>query len=117
MDTRVNPRASKRQRTGSSSSSEHGPQVKHSNPWFDDGNVILQAELAQFKVYSGILSSKSEVFRDMFSLPQPVGVDEVVEECPVVCLSDTAEDVRYVLEALYNGRLAETPHSGLGHGH
>jgi hypothetical protein len=53
----------------------------------------------------------------MFSLPQPVEGDEVVEECPVVCLSDTAEDVRYVLEALYNGRLAKTPHSGLVHGH
>ena len=33
--------------------------------------------------------------------------DEVVEGCPVVHLSDTAEDVQYVLGALYNGRLAE----------
>jgi hypothetical protein len=104
----MDPTNSKRQRTGSSS--ELVPCIKRSCPWFDDGNIILQAEFEQFKVYSGILSAKSEIFRDMFSIPQPVEGDGVVEGCHVVHLSDTAEEVRYVLDALYNGRSVVTPH-------
>jgi hypothetical protein len=41
--------------------------VKPSKPWFDDGNIILQAGSAQFKVYKELLCTHSEVFRDMFS--------------------------------------------------
>lgn len=33
--------------------------------WFDDGNVILQAESTLFKVYRGILAQNSSVFHDM----------------------------------------------------
>lgn len=33
--------------------------------WFDDGNVILQAESTLFKVYRGILVQNSTVFHDM----------------------------------------------------
>lgn len=82
--------------------------IKRSLPWFDDGNVILQVEMFQFKVYSGMLSAKSEVFRDMFSIPQPAGGDDMVDGCHIVHLSDDPEDVRYVLEALYNGRYITT---------
>jgi len=71
-----------------------------STPWFDDGNVVLEAEGKQFRVYRGILSENSVVFNDMFYLSRPGGEDEV-EGCPVVRLSDRAEDLRIVLEVLH----------------
>jgi hypothetical protein len=48
----------------------------------------------------------SGIFRQMFSLPQPMEVDgTLVEGCPIVHLqSDTAEDWAFVLKALYSGR-------------
>jgi hypothetical protein len=30
------------------------PSPKHGEPWFNDGNIVLQAESTQFKVYGGI---------------------------------------------------------------
>jgi len=75
-------------------------------PWFDDGNIILEAELTQFKVYRGILSANSEVFRDMFAIAQAGGNGEVeVEGCPVVHLQDKAADLRHVLEVLHDSKI------------
>lgn len=73
-------------------------------PWFDDGSVVLQAELKQFRVHRSILSMNSVIFKDMFSLAQPSVEGEMVDGCPVIHLSDSATDLRYVLEAFYNGR-------------
>lgn len=76
------------------------PTVR-SEIWYDDGSVILQAEGVQFKVYRGVLAESSSVFSDMFSIPQPTSAEtELIEGCHVVHLSDSAEDVRYILEAL-----------------
>ncbi|KZP19777.1 hypothetical protein FIBSPDRAFT_862475 [Athelia psychrophila] len=72
-----------------------------SNIWYDDGNVILQAESTQWKVHKSILAQSSSVFRDMFLIPQPPSDDtELVEGCPVVRLLDSAEEVEYVLQAI-----------------
>ena len=73
-------------------------------PWFEDGNVVLQAENAQFRVYRGILSASSSVFADMFSIPQSKASTELVEGCPVVYLLDSADDWQIVLETLYQRR-------------
>jgi hypothetical protein len=75
-------------------------QPQCSTPWFDDGNIVLEAEGKQFRVYRGILSENSVVFNDMFDLSRPGGEGEV-EGCPVVRLSDRAEDLRIVLEVLH----------------
>lgn len=73
-----------------------------SDIWYEDGNVILQAEGTQFKVHKSILAQSSSVFKDMFSFPQPPSVGtELVEGCPIVHLSDSAKDVNYVLQALF----------------
>ncbi|KIM82688.1 hypothetical protein PILCRDRAFT_819992 [Piloderma croceum F 1598] len=64
----------------------------HGEPWFDDGNVLLQAQSTQFKVHRGVLSANSGVFRDMLTLPQPAVGREQVVKGPVVNLSDSAED-------------------------
>lgn len=83
-------------------SSNKDPVVKvtRSIPWFDDGTVVLQAELKQFRVYRGILSAYSNVFKEMFSLPQSAGRGEV-EGCPIVHLDDSADDLGIVLEFLH----------------
>ena len=95
--TNANPSAAKRQRT------DDGPVLhpKRSEPWFQDGNIILEAGLTQFKVYRGILALNSDIFRDMFAVSQPVE-QESVDGCPIVHLSDSPDDVRYVLNALCN---------------
>jgi BTB/POZ domain len=70
-------------------------------PWFNDGNIILEAELSQFRVYHGILSAHSIIFKDMFNLAQP-SEGENVGSCLVVDLSDCAQDIHIILEVLHN---------------
>ncbi|KAF7974950.1 hypothetical protein HWV62_11011 [Athelia sp. TMB] len=83
-----------------------------SDVWYDDGNIVLQAQNTQFKVYRGILARSSPVFKDMFMLPQPPTEDtQLVEGCPVVKLFDSAEEVRYILRALSGQRLKVFPHN------
>lgn len=78
------------------------PTTRSDRVWFDDGNVVLQAEQTLFKVLKSIIAFHSTVFRDMFSIPQPPSEGEITGEgCPVVRLSDTAVDVTIVLEALF----------------
>jgi hypothetical protein len=75
------------------------------NYWFDDGNVVLQVESTLFRVHRSILSMHSEVFRGMFSVPQPAATDgDLVDNCPVVQLPDRAVDWTHVLKAFYGGR-------------
>ncbi|KZP16235.1 hypothetical protein FIBSPDRAFT_794663 [Athelia psychrophila] len=94
------PAKRKRAEDPSAESAAPIPQVR-SIVWYDDGNIILQAQDTLFKVHKGILAQNSSVFQDMFSLPQPPSVDtDLVEGCPVVQLSDTAEEVECVLQAI-----------------
>ncbi len=72
----------------------------HSSVWFEDGNIIVQAESAQFRVYRGILAMNSSVLRGMFELAQPDESD-MQDGCPVVHFYDSAQDVRHFLCALH----------------
>lgn len=110
------------------SSPVHTPPNKytpHSDLWFQDGSVILATETTLFRVHISVLSRHSLFFRDMFRLPQPsphsassqpsFGADDLELEwedlgmqcgesrCPVVQLHDSAEDLAYLLFALYDG--------------
>ncbi|CAA7266013.1 unnamed protein product [Cyclocybe aegerita] len=69
--------------------------------WLDDGNIILQAEATQFRVHRSMLARHSVVFKDMFSMPQP-DEDPVFEGCPVITLSDKAEDLKQILSVFYD---------------
>ncbi|OJT07011.1 hypothetical protein TRAPUB_2141 [Trametes pubescens] len=66
--------------------------------WLDDGTIILVASGVGFRVYKGILAIHSSVFRDMFA----AGNAEIVADapCPIVHLSDSAEDLRPFLRAI-----------------
>ncbi|KAH8101839.1 hypothetical protein BXZ70DRAFT_1007079 [Cristinia sonorae] len=76
------------------------PAYSRGELWFDDGNIILIAERTGFRVHKSILSWCSEVFRDMFPVPQPVDA-EMWGDCPVVHLSDTKQDVERMLTMLF----------------
>lgn len=74
--------------------------------WFADGTVVLVAQKIAYRVHQSILSRKSSVFEDMFAIPQPEKA-ETYEGCPVVHVSDTADDIEEVLEVLYDGDMCE----------
>ncbi|KAH9856089.1 hypothetical protein C2E23DRAFT_722316 [Lenzites betulinus] len=73
--------------------------------WMEDGNIILVAGGVGFCVYRGVLTRQSEVFRAMLGLPQPpqASVSESEDTfggIPVVPLSDSSQDVKYLLQAI-----------------
>ncbi|KAF8870584.1 hypothetical protein CPB84DRAFT_1801842, partial [Gymnopilus junonius] len=78
--------------------------------WFRDGNVVIIAGSAAFKVHRGQLERHSEVFSDLFSLPQPDS-PELVDGCSCVELQDCPSDVFYFLSALYDGLYFKKPRS------
>lgn len=85
------------------STEENSVPIVRSKVWYDDGNVVLEAQGAHFKVHRGLLSESSSVFRDMFTIPQPPSspTEEIVDGCPVIHLSDSRLYLEYVLEALF----------------
>lgn len=77
--------------------------ILSSDVWFNDGNIVLQAEAVMFKVYQGMLCQESKLFQDMFSLPQPTPIDDslVYDGCQVVELHESSEDLRVFLSAIF----------------
>ena len=67
--------------------------------WFDDGNIVLLCRDVAFRVYRGLLTMHSVIFRDLFAMAQPSN-SETMESCPVVHISDPPDDLRYLLRAL-----------------
>ncbi|TFK47038.1 hypothetical protein OE88DRAFT_850946 [Heliocybe sulcata] len=70
--------------------------------WLSDGNIMLIAGSTRFKVHRSQLERHSEVFRDMFALPQP-SCQETVDGCLPVVLYDSPADLFFLLRALYDG--------------
>ena len=79
-----------------------GLDLVRSSIWFEDGNVILVASSAAFKVHRGQLGRHSEVFQDLFSIPQPKE-QALLDGCFSVDLHDCPSDVFHLLSALYDG--------------
>ncbi|KAI1795285.1 hypothetical protein LXA43DRAFT_939155 [Ganoderma leucocontextum] len=67
--------------------------------WLNDGNIVLIARDVGFRIYRGLLTAQSTIFADMFSSPNSIA-DEYYDDCPVVRLSDSPEDLRYFLRVL-----------------
>jgi BTB/POZ domain. len=73
--------------------------------WFEDGNIILQAEDVQFKVHKSIFSKQSPVLADLLRSPRTDGDPMPVDGCAVIHLpSDSVTDMRYLLSALYGDK-------------
>lgn len=79
--------------------------IERGSPWLDDGNIVIQAENTQFRVFMSLLTASSPVFKDLFSMPQP-SAQEMVDGCPVVVVHDAAEDWSCLLEAVFLHRYA-----------
>jgi len=77
--------------------------------WFEDGNLILQAENTLFKIYRGHLASRSSVFADMFAFPIPAEGNHVLDGVPIVEVYDTATDMEYFLKAILDSEFFEPP--------
>jgi hypothetical protein len=77
------------------------PPISRGSPWFEDGNLVLQAEDVQFRVHRGVLRSNSAIFADMLSISQP-DTQATVEGCPVVHLQDNSRELEHLLKALYD---------------
>ncbi|GLB43813.1 hypothetical protein LshimejAT787_1403250 [Lyophyllum shimeji] len=69
--------------------------------WYSDGSIVLLIEGTGFRVHQSILSQHSDVFADLFTVPQPSDDTESIEGCPVVHLADRLADFTDVMKALY----------------
>lgn len=69
--------------------------------WFDDADVVFQAGAKLFRVYPGLLSARSPIFRDMFSVPPPPKNDSEVDYT-LIHLQDDAMDVYYLFQAIFD---------------
>lgn len=75
---------------------------QHGLLWFEDGNVILITEdRVGFKLHKSVLSLHSDLFKDMFILPQPVESAEM-DGCFVVHLQDASSGMATLLKLFYN---------------
>ena len=81
------------------------PIRRDSQVWFDDGNIVVVAQNTAFRFHRSVLSVHSDVFRDLFSVPQPQLSDQEqsIEGCAVVHVSDTSYDFRELILAIYGG--------------
>ncbi|KAL6301487.1 hypothetical protein BKA93DRAFT_709757, partial [Sparassis latifolia] len=67
--------------------------------WFCDGSIVLIVlSRRTFPVYQRVLSQNSVVFRDLFTLAQPIG--NMIDGWPIVHLSDSEEDVPVLLSSM-----------------
>lgn len=86
--------------------------TKHSQHWYEDGNFGFLVEEIAFLVHRSVLSRKSSLMADLFSLPQSppselqgdvhlLDSSLVVDGVPYVVLEDKAEDFANVLDIIY----------------
>ncbi|TFY80055.1 hypothetical protein EWM64_g3962 [Hericium alpestre] len=70
--------------------------------WFSDGSIVLATGTAAFRVHSGVLALRSQVFRDMLAVGQSTAEgQELMDGCPVVRLSDEAEELYELVKVIY----------------
>ena len=79
--------------------------------WYPDGTIVIVAQNVGFRIYKGLLAEESDVFDNMFNnatpTPQPSQTEGSVppaDGCPVVCVLDTAAEMRSLLNVLLHGR-------------
>ncbi|GJE89892.1 hypothetical protein PsYK624_060040 [Phanerochaete sordida] len=71
--------------------------------WFDEGNVIVASRGKAFRVHTGILMLRSEVFKRLLNGPVLAQQPEQLEGCPIVRVQDGAREFHDLLHIIYNG--------------
>ncbi|KAJ7184445.1 hypothetical protein C8R46DRAFT_1064092 [Mycena filopes] len=69
--------------------------------WFEDGNVVIQAEDYQFCLFKSFLTTRSPIFNDTFSIPQPEDAERI-NGCPVLRIHDSATDAAHFFKAIFD---------------
>ena len=79
-----------------------GPLIHHSELWFEDGNIVIQAERTVYKVHKSILCKYSPLFADTLSLPQSpeLAATDSYEGHPLLQMQESAGDISLFLQAL-----------------
>ncbi|KDR69922.1 hypothetical protein GALMADRAFT_897068 [Galerina marginata CBS 339.88] len=82
--------------------------------WFEDADVIFQAGRKLFRVHRSILSARSPVFRDMFSVPPPIheagtSTEETLDGCTLIQLPDSEDDVLPFFLAIFDSSYFDSP--------
>ncbi|KAJ7033808.1 hypothetical protein C8F04DRAFT_957159 [Mycena alexandri] len=75
------------------------PEPLRTEIWFDDGNIIVQAENTQFRLFKGALCSSSDVFKDLVEDMADLTAED---GCPLLLLSDSAVELTYVLRTIFH---------------
>ena len=76
---------------------------KHDSFWYSDGSIVLVANSTAFRVHTSILTRHSPVFMNIINLPQAEDAKRI-DGCPVVHVSDSADEITCLLHAIYDGR-------------
>ncbi|KAF8073439.1 hypothetical protein FPV67DRAFT_1477841 [Lyophyllum atratum] len=76
------------------------PEKARRDPYFEDGNILLIVSDAAFKFYKGLLTAKATWFATAVANMTDDTVD-VVEDCPVLPLTDASHDLSCFLLALH----------------
>ncbi|KLO06811.1 hypothetical protein SCHPADRAFT_860929 [Schizopora paradoxa] len=96
-----------------------GPRP-HSTLWYEDGNIVLAADVYLYRVHKSILSKHSTVLKDMFQLcsegegepkdsAESASDAEQYEGVPIVrMVNDSDDDVYYFLATLYEHNFFRT---------
>ncbi|KAH7101758.1 hypothetical protein BKA62DRAFT_164997 [Auriculariales sp. MPI-PUGE-AT-0066] len=73
---------------------------RHSDLWYEDGTLVLQANESMFKVHRSILTRHSEFFSDMLQIAQSAG-DEGTDARPLVVPYVDGETMAELLHIIY----------------
>ncbi|KAF9473505.1 hypothetical protein BDN70DRAFT_377932 [Pholiota conissans] len=84
----------------SSSSETSVTPTRHWRFWIYDGSIVLSVQNTLFCVHQTILATHSEVFADLFTVPQPDG-EQTIEGRHVVYLYDDEKDFADLMSAVY----------------
>ncbi|GLB39532.1 hypothetical protein LshimejAT787_0700420 [Lyophyllum shimeji] len=69
--------------------------------WFSDGSIVIIVEDTAFRIHKSILSQHSDVFADLFQVPQPPTGIESMDGVEIARLSDNLSDFTDVMRSLY----------------
>ncbi|KAJ7735774.1 hypothetical protein B0H16DRAFT_1892196 [Mycena metata] len=100
MSPQVSPAMEQRNRASSLNATVETGIAVRSKIWMPYGDIILQVVSTQFRVNRDVLAKHSSVFRDLFSVPQPVN-EPTTDGCHTVQLYDNADDWAELLAVLY----------------
>ncbi|TDL23942.1 hypothetical protein BD410DRAFT_745952 [Rickenella mellea] len=85
------------------------PIERDTTHYFANGDIVISSvnkaatSTILFRLHKVVLNHHSQVFSDMFSVPEPqAGGQELYEGCPLVHMSDSAEDLHYLFLYIYD---------------